>query len=104
MEKNSFSDVEIYDLKYSLANFLLPRLEAYIELINSDNVPSLPANLGVNFEESRSKWLDILNRIKVPFEYLLYPERYEKLPVNEIDRQRIEGLALFSEYFESLWI
>ena len=94
---------EVFNLKYDLAGYIFPRLQKFCFLIESAKNQSVPSGLNGDFSIAQLEWIAILQKMKIPFEYLLYPEHFKDLSTEELDKQREEGLVLFSKYFESLW-
>ena len=92
-----------YDLKYDIARFILPRLELFYQFVGTGKNQSVPSDLGLTLEESQKKWVEILGKMKVPFEYLVFPEKFNNLTLEELESQREEGVKLFCQYFDSLW-
>ena len=124
---------ELWDLDYTFADFILPRLKAF-----KKNTISVPAQL------SETEWNDILDKMILAFDYILDDEwwiddpRYDyidychfshsltkeglrQLSITEEDRAKKikeahfreekrrravieEGLTLFAKYFRDLWI
>lgn len=101
---------ELWDLDYTFADFILPRLKAF-----KKNTISVPAQL------SETEWNDILDKMILAFDYILDDEwwidsqQYDYLNNNfllevylkeEKRRNAVieEGLELFAHYFRDLWI
>ena len=124
---------ELWDLDYTFADFILPRLKAF-----KKNTISVPAQL------SETEWNDILDKMIIAFDYILDDEwwiddpRYDYIDychfshsltkeglrqVNITEEERgkkikeayfreekrrraviEEGLTLFAKYFRDLWI
>ncbi|NEZ47817.1 hypothetical protein FDF74_11555 [Clostridium niameyense] len=93
---SKITNEELWDLDYTIAKFILPRLIRFKELV-SDNkgIHSYPADLK-NMEE----WIAILDKMINSFEILKNEfiknnrENYEKY---------IEGMNLFAKYISDLW-
>lgn len=94
---------EVFNLKYDLAAYILPRLQKYCTLYELGKNQSVPSGLNEDLNIAQLEWIRILRKMKVPFEYLLYPENFKDLSTENLDKQREDGLILFSKYFESLW-
>lgn len=101
---------DLWDLDYTFADFILPRLKAF-----KKNTISVPAQL------SETEWNDILDKMILAFDYILDDEwwidsqQYDYLNNNfllevylkeEKRRNAVieEGLELFAHYFRDLWI
>ena len=124
---------ELWDLDYTFADFILPRLKAF-----KKNTISVPAQL------SETEWNDILDKMILAFDYILDDEwwiddpRYDyidcchfshsltkeglrQVSITEEERGKKikeayfreekrrravieEGLTLFAKYFRDLWI
>jgi len=103
---------EIYDLKYHIADYIVPRLTAYIDKFKKGESPSSAifkdeekkVGRKLTFEENDKMWISILEDIIFPFDLLHDPNKYEKLDSEEILIRKKRGLELFSKYFEDLWI
>ena len=103
---------EIYDLKYHIADYILPRLKAYKEKFDKGESPSSQSfeeeekRLGrkLTFEESDLLWSKILAEMIFPFEYLSFPDKFDELDRDAIHQKNKKGLDLFAKYFEDLWI
>lgn len=108
--KKLMTKEELYDLKYTLSNFIYPRLKEFKDKVDNKNAPSVPDFLNVehfskdtSFEEKEKYWSEILDAMIVPFEYHVYPENFIHLEFNEINEKVEKGLKLFAEYFTNLW-
>ena len=125
---------ELWDLDYTFADFILPRLKAF-----KKNTISVPAQL------SETEWNDILDKMILAFDYIIAEDswwiddpRYDyidychfshsltkeglrQVSITEEERGKKikeayfkeekrrcavieEGLALFAKYFRDLWI
>ena len=103
---------ELYDLKYTISGYVLPRLKAFKEKYENRSAPSVPTfeeeelRLGreLSFKQAEAYWAGILGEMIFPFEYHVDPEKYEHLEYDEIRASMKNGLELFAKYFENLWI
>lgn len=88
-KRTGFSDEDLWSLDITIAEFILPRLIRFKEIINS-----YPAAL------TRKRWDNKLNDMIVAFNVLANTDR----PVTENDSLVIErGLKQFYKWFEYLW-
>lgn len=110
-------DWEKWDLKTSIANFIVPRLEAYkneVENNNTVSIPSwirdveLPSILNEDREYSdeeifimNREWIKILEKILFSFKSILEPQN--EMNFEELDKRQKEGLQLFAKYYLNLW-
>lgn len=85
---NGFDDTETWSLFLSIANFIVPRLRRFIEV-----VPGCPE--GLTFDQ----WQEILNKILRTFEIIAEDRFFTNEEVKQLD----EGLELFKEWFFALW-
>jgi hypothetical protein len=108
---------EKWDLKYSIAEFIVPRLEAYKNEVENNNIMSiplwiedhnLPFVLKQNTEFSQEEinlinkaWADILKKILFAFKSLLDPK--SELSSEELQKMQNEGMQLFAKYYFNLW-
>lgn len=110
MSKKSENSDEIWDLKYSISNFIVPRLHEYKEKCKRGENISVPTWINdskespvVDEDKLNSQWVDILEKMTIPFEYHTNPEKYNQFSSEEIDSMVAEGLILFAKYFIHLW-
>jgi hypothetical protein len=108
---------EKWDLKYSIAEFVVPRLEAYKKEVENDNIMSiplwiedhnLPFILDQNKEYSKEEislinkeWAIILQKMICSFKSLLIPNN--EITFEESQKIQNEGIQLFSKYYFNLW-
>ena len=91
--ERGFDDTELWSLDYTISRFIIPRLKAY----NKYNVNSVPSMV-----DSEELWHLYLNKMIKAFEICCdddYMVGYDK----ELDKEKEEGLYLFSKYFQCLW-
>lgn len=81
---------ELWDLDYTIARFILPRLKAFKKVSSG-----YPESVG-----SFDKWLRILDKMIAAFGLLA-----EDVAILEKDKQVVikEGLQLFADYYQALW-
>lgn len=101
---------ELYDLKYTLSDFIYPRLKEFKDKVDSKSAPSVPDFSNVehfsqkrSFAEKEKYWSEILGEMIIPFEYHVYPENFKHLELKEINEKVERGLKLFAKYFIKLW-
>jgi len=101
-KKYGFCDREIWNLDYTIAKFIYPRLKRFIKM-KSFTYPSRIT--GESEEEKIKKWNEILNQILKSFHIILYEDKFN-LSSFEYEKQKEKinkGLYLFSKYFQDLW-
>ena len=86
---HDYEYLDIYGLYYYLSGEIYPRLEGF-----RDNTFSNP--IGINSK----KWTVILNKMIYSFKTITNSDTIDNKKRKKID----EGLKLFSEYFQDLWI
>ncbi|UPQ77220.1 hypothetical protein [Chryseobacterium nepalense] len=101
---------ELYDLKYTLSDFIYPRLKEFKDKVDGKNAPSIPDFSNIEhfskdtpFEEKEKYWNELLSEMIIPFEYHVYPENFEHLELKEVNEKVEWGLKIFAEYFINLW-
>ncbi|MBB6369655.1 hypothetical protein [Chryseobacterium shigense] len=108
---------EKWDLKYSIAEFIVPRLEAYKNEVENDNIMSIPLwiedhslpfildqNRGYSKEEVsliNKEWTIILQKMIFSFKSLLISQN--EINFEELRRRQNEGMQLFAKYYLNLW-
>ena len=110
-EKRGFDDSETWNLDYTVACFLLPRLRRFIELIETH--PGIPSTL-----DSFDQWKDILRKIEWSIKEIAedepespeMPDKDDEEAMNfwrsEMERyeNRVQdGLSLLGTWFQHLW-
>lgn len=88
-EENGFDDRELWDLEFSIAVFLYPRIMRFREITRS--FPSVIKS---------SEWHDILGKIAHAFKRIIETESGFEV-YSEPDVQ--EGIELFHTWFYDLW-
>jgi hypothetical protein len=103
-------DYEIWDLKNSISQFILPRLRLFVKKVENDEFLALPtwvndddSNVKLNEEELKDLWIEILNEMIIPFDFNVNPDKYSHIDHIEINHLNKKGLELFSKYFQHLW-
>ena len=96
-KERGFSDREIYSITSSLANWIVPRLQVFI-----DCTTSTPIGMSLN------EWKVILKKILYSFQ--LIRSEYKELidndseeDIDRIDKAQKEGFELFIKYIDDLW-
>ena len=104
--EDGFDETELWNFNSTIAEFIYPRLKAFIT-INQD----CPVAPDITFDE----WNKILNKMLFSFHYYMDNDgglKFMKKNVKNIDNKdqiasfnnKIkEGLSLFAKYFGSLW-
>lgn len=82
-----FEFLDIYSLWATIAEFLIPRLQAF-----KKHTYSNPANI------TMKEWHNTLDKIIVAFEIFLKDE------IKKDNKTCEKGLKLFAEYYRDLWI
>lgn len=91
--EKGFDTSEVYNLDYTIANFICPRLKSFIEKVS--DIQSYPSVLN-NIDE----WKNILSDMLTAFEILSEDDfYYDKEVQDKIDK----GLDYFSKYYTYLW-
>lgn len=89
-------DNELWSLDFTLAKYILPRLEKYRNMERM----SYPSKLS-----GEEEWNDILDKMIYAFKYVI--ERDNFYFDYDTEKERIkkykEGMNLFAEYFMELW-
>lgn len=109
--ENLVKKSEIYDLKYHISDYIVPRLTAYKEKFEKGESPSSivfyddkGCEIALSDEESDKQWIKILNEMLFPFENYNDSSKYEHLDRDIIRSKSKKGLELFAKYFDKLWI
>lgn len=103
---------EIFDLKYTLSDYIFPRIKALKDLVDNNESPSLPdfenevffldkeitTDLRIKF------WSEKLEEMLFPFEYYSFPENFDNLEREVVKENVKKGLETFAKYFDDLWI
>lgn len=90
-----FSDSELWNLNYTIAAFILPRLKAFKnDPVTLEAYPSDCKNM--------KQWLDTLDKMIWAFEYALDEAFWGDTDSKGLKKYQ-EGLSLFAKHFYSLW-
>jgi hypothetical protein len=91
--KRGFGDGDLWDFYTTISSFILPRLKRY-KKINACYPCSMTCK----------EWNEILDKMIIAFELCL-DEEIKEVEEEEKDQEKIrEGLELFAEWFQHLWI
>lgn len=88
-----FDESEMWSLDYTLASFILPRLQALREVKHG-----YPSEL-----ETPEQWNDIMDKMIESFGLIVNDESYPNGESLKNKPKIEEGLKLFAEYFQNLW-
>ena len=99
--KRGFDDSETWSLRDTIANFIIPRLERYTEIIMVSGCRSGWDGEPDESGETRDE-IDMLKKMLRAFE-LVTRDNGSFILTNEEYNEYEEGIKLFSEYFLSLW-
>lgn len=86
-----WDDTELWNLDYTIARFVYPRLKRFIKLE--------PVSYPNDFE-SYEDWIECLHKMLKSFEYASNSDNMEDLKDSE---EIQEGFELFGKYFQHLW-
>ncbi|WP_347218482.1 hypothetical protein [Chryseobacterium sp.] len=106
-------ELDLYDLKYVLAEYIYPRLKAFKEKVDRKESPSLP-----NFKDESlfqgkewdadlvsEFWSKKLEEMLFSFEYYYNSSQKFDDMERELLKENIKkGLETFAKYFDDLWI
>ena len=90
--ERGFDNSELWSLRDTIGNFILPRLKAFKE-----NKVGFPACF-----ETDEEWRKILSKMVIAFELLVRDSGTFDLTKGEM-KQYDKGMKLFHEYFLNLW-
>lgn len=94
LKENGFDSTELWNLDYTIAKFILPRLIAYME----DNVAGYPSSF-----ENAQQWQKTLLKMIKAFELIIQKNEGELLTAKE-EKKIAKGLKLFAKNLQNLWI
>lgn len=106
--KGFFSSWHVWDFKNAHAQFCIPRLRAFKDLVESGHNVGCPDiaeeyNLKTD-EEIQEKWIYILDCIIFYFDYNQDPSPDESsMTKSEIDEKLVSGRKFFADYFDIVW-
>lgn len=92
-KKWGFCDADLWNLDYTIAKFILPRLVRYRKMSRMGH----PANL------SMKQWGNILDKMIAAFKILKKGYKRSKSEYTKEIRIVKRGLELFAKWFEYLW-
>ena len=88
--ERGFDDSETWNLDCTIAQFILPRLKRFKEVLISH-----PMNI------TATEWNNILDKMIFAWEYLASDDEFKD--VSDIDKKVEMGLTLFAKYYQNLW-
>ena len=97
-KRYGFDDRELWDLDFTLAVYIYPRLKYFREHYANDFHPCDVAD--------SEEWKNILDTMLFAFEDTLKKDSRDSLEVDDYKAYNdkiAEGLMLFGKYFQSLW-
>lgn len=92
-EELGFDVRELWDLDFTIAHFIYPRLKYF-----RDNYAEIgyPGGLNNNVE-----WINILDKILLAFKIIIMSHKIDDI---DYDYKKVEeGLILFAKYFNNFW-
>ena len=92
--KNGFSMRELWNLDYTLAKYILPRLIKFQE----NNNMSYPSE----FKNSK-EWHKCIDKMIWSFDFIVNDRDLESKDIVKDCKKCGEGLELFGKYFRDLW-
>lgn len=93
-EERGWDDTELWNLDYTIACFVYPRLKRFIELE--------PAGYPAQSFETYEDWIEALKKMLYSFECVI--KDGDGVYITRENMEKVdEGLRLFGEYFQSLW-
>lgn len=87
-----WDDSETWHIPYTTAKLLLPRMKRFKQL-----------RFGHPMGMTEKEWDDILDKIILAFEICVKTEAACDYGGDEQEKQYEEGIALFHEYYETIW-
>lgn len=105
-----FCDKDLWNLDYTIARFVYPRLKRFIEK-GIRGCPSTVYDESRSEEENFKAWKEILNKMLLAFDMILNEDKYVnyknsqsiKKDMNNYWNQINEGMILFAQHFSGLW-
>lgn len=103
---------DLYDLKYTLSEYIYPRLKAFKDKVDRKETPTLPNFKNENYFEGKKMDIDLmfkfwsqkLEEMIFPFEYYNSPENFDNMEKEFVKENIKKGLETFAKYFDDLWI
>jgi len=95
---------EAWNVNYFVAKYVLPRIQAFIELEKESKYVTVPGIIHDKYgdEQGLKCWLKYLCEMEYAFE-VFSTDRFAFETDENKERVR-QGLRLFAEYYEHLWI
>jgi len=107
---NKIDEYEVWQIKSSVSQFLVPRLKLFIQKIENGESVTIPIWLErtndiskKSEKELKSLWIETLKKMLIPFECQTTPEKFLEITHEVLEQKKKEGLQLFAEYFDNLW-
>jgi len=88
IKSRGFCSSELWNLDFTIACFILPRLKAFRK-----------KHFGYPADLTPEKWNEILDKMILAFEYVAQGKMYDDVK----DDDYKEGIKLFAKYFMALW-
>ena len=93
-EEIGFNDGDLWNLDFTMARFIYPRLKRFKEEYNVGHPGSL----------TEEQWADYLEKMVAAFEILASEDNTCIVTNEQQDKKIKKGLKLFAKYFRALWI
>ena len=91
-EERGFDNSETWSLRDTYVNFMIPRLEVFIEL-------TIGCPMGMTFEE----WKQILDQILWSLKFIQGIDEMNRTPTKAEQKKYQRGMKLFAKHFTELW-
>lgn len=106
-KENGFDETELWNLDYTIAAYVLPRLKAFKEDVK--DMVGVPSSLVENpngtdeeYEKYHDKWLEIIQQMIDSFQMIVDDDDDWKW--SKDGREKVQhGLDLFAKYYLALW-
>lgn len=100
-----WDDSDLWSLDYTLAKWIVPRLERFKEV--RAGVPYIEGfevcGTHAQYNAAELEWVRILDKMIRAFKLIIDDNDRDELVSNEEWQEVSEGLELFSKYFRNLW-
>lgn len=96
---------DAWNIKVDMAKFLVPRLKMFLKEI--DKVGATPGILARQYpDDGHERWREIVKKMLFSFEYYAYVyNHWMDMDTDENEQRRVEeGLFLFAEWYDHLWV
>lgn len=94
--KNGYSMNELWDLDYTFAKYILPRLLEF--KLTTDSYHSFPTQF-----KDIDEWYEVLDEMIWAFDYIVNHDYSNFDDMVENEKRCNKGLMLFGKYFRNLW-